>query len=186
MKIKKTILALLFASLYVCANTEQPVFLLVRKNNDADASFCFDLRRGLERPVLLLVKKNNNLEIRSTLGPKPIKCEFYGQFLTTEINLIDETGKNIISFHGLYDYYGIPTGIPIHLPLDMRSVFNESSEEVVLENLLQFTGKVIDGYITVSSTCKPDLDTIYKFVFHAKIIGQCEPDFLSDFGREVE
>jgi hypothetical protein len=190
MKIKKTILILLFANLYIHSENI----------NSADADFCFDFRT--RQPMLLLVKKNNDLEIRA--DERYIECKSrYRLIVDTRIDFVIESGRNVISFGGGYikgwilghsshsvttDRFRIrqPAVIVVEFPpyVPYSSIKRLQDDELV--DLLLFENKIIDGQMMVSPICDPDLDTTYNFNFRARITGLCEPDFLNGFGREVE
>ena len=178
--------ALLSASLYVYSENI----------NSADADYCLDSRAS---PRLLLVKKYIDLKIQT--GEKPILCESYysGFGVLAEIDFIDTSGKNIIRTSGVTDIghilscsdcgssirsvsYPLPYEIQIDLPDDMyMKIFKMSpkEQENMLNDLLQFNDKVIDGSITVFPYCKPH-KLEYKIKFRARITGECDCDLIKE------
>ena len=174
MKIITLAFAVLLASVYAYSEN----------TDSADADFCF--RFSDERPGLLLVKKNNNLEIRTT--GETLECgERYSLGVFTNIDFIDGIGQNILSFKGVYGIsYGgsyperfdriLPPIITLDFPDSMRGIMKNSTTKIVLDDLLQFKDRILDGYMNVSVSCGLN----YTLNFRARITGECSPQFLNE------
>jgi hypothetical protein len=183
MKLILFILTLLFVNLYVYS----------QDIDSADADYCLALRTY---PELLLVKQNNDLVIRT--GEEPIMCESpydgcnkYSSIGNEKIEFIDKSGKSIVFWGGAMGFacggsrggriieklYPLPREIQIdYLPKGLSSrtfKMSPKENEALFKDLLQFKDKIVDGYMTVSISCKPRT-LKYKVTFRAKITGECD------------
>jgi len=166
----------------------------------ADAVFCFDFRT--ERLRLVLAKANNNIKIRT--ADEITECEtYFSVYINTEMDFLDESGKNIASIRESYltgsilgcsDCHStavdkvnrtLPSVLELDFQPEMSLIISEKlSKEDGLKNLLLFKNKIIDGHITVIPNCKPDFSQAYKINFSAQIAGMCERDVFNEYGTE--
>jgi len=98
-------------------------------------------------------------------------------FRITHINGITDDGERIYST--LYDTINVSKIFKFSpvMQLDypkVQPLFFNRKYERKKEDLLQFKDKIIDVIINVYVRCLPELDTIYRTEFHARITEECE------------